>query len=71
MMITLINGDDVNTAVNLHYAGDAVVLEATASGIKSHYFKTRPESIQFIIEQSYALLRLGYEIYDEEKGKEE
>lgn len=65
MFITFWKDEDETTAVTLHYAGDATVLESSILPIKAHYFKTNSEAKAFIIKQGYALLSLGYEVYSE------
>lgn len=64
-MVTLWRDKDESTGVTLHYAGDATVLESSILPIKAHYFKTNGEAKEFIIKQAYALLSLGYEVFDE------
>lgn len=67
MDVILWKDNDVETAVRLHFVGEAVVLEQTGSDptIKSHYFHIDSQAIEFIIKSASALLSLGYEVcYD-------
>lgn len=58
--------------VRLEYAGEGVVLEVSTAydveppdqQIKPHYFENHSKAKAWMIENSYALLRVGYEIVE-------
>lgn len=66
MSVTLWKKDKVDSGVSLLYLGDAVVCEYNNEGRQTpHYFETKSQAVEFIIKQAFALLSLGYEVYEE------
>jgi hypothetical protein len=65
MFVTLWKDKDESTGTTLDFVGDATVLESSIGPIKAHYFQTNSEAKEFIIKQAYALLSLGYEVFDD------
>lgn len=66
LQVTLWKKDDEKSGVSLMYLGDAVAMEYDHTGKPTpHYFDTKAEAIGFIIKQAYALLSLGYEVFEE------
>jgi hypothetical protein len=63
--ITLWRDKDKRVVVNLQYIGEGVVLESTAVHNNPHYFDNRGKALEFMIENAYGLMQMGFEIYDE------